>query len=814
MSPDPSGWLPYEPGDDALPAGLAGGESSGGEVVVLAVLGDDPDLTEWAGRGAVSLARAWAAASERLLLLDLGLEDPGLHRILETENGEGTADVFLFGASLQHVARPVSGASFLFAPAGSPVADPESVLRHDRWDALIQGFRDAGARLLLHLPLELQGSASLLERADRIVVLASPGVELPAQLEDGGSADVVLLHPPEAPEPEGAETDAAEEPVVDIADLAPDPEPAVEAPVAASAAPAEMGDAADLATEEAVVDIAELAPDEPLPADEGAPAGDGGSVEDELRESEGPVPSEESPTETVADDFASVGAGSGADASPEDGSDESVDEAEDDLGMEFESGGDEGDGEELDDFDLGALDELAEGAAAGAEEIGDPPASVGDEAPEDDVDDGRESLDDEEPGLEPAAESDFGDLSGELDEESWEDEDPSAEEFAPAEESGPAEEAGPGDEGAFDFGDFGGELEAEELEEEEEEEAVDEAPDTEPAFADAAGDPSEEDADADFGDDLVTGPDFGGGGPGDVPDWESDEGEADESPGVDEGEGVEGPRSGEEGDVGVARPQDEAAAAPGGAPTAEDEEGEEAPAEEATPSDRTESGRPGRLVLLLLLVLAGAGAGHWFGLFQVPGLDRALATFLGPAGTGRAPVVETVDPEPAMPVLGYSLAVDAYRDVTAAREVASALRGRLSDRLFVVAPVQIDGEVFYRLLAGPALNAEEASALRDPLAGVLTREDPDEWVVRATPLAFLLEEASSLDAARSRASTLGGQGISAYVLEVEYPDGTEGYRVYSGAYESPDEARALQGMLDQAGFADPTFTERRGRLPE
>jgi hypothetical protein len=122
----------YDPGDPD-PQGVFEGQCA------LFVLLADPDADpEWATRSALSLARRWAEKGERVFVGDLALRQPRLHRELGTGNGEGMSDVFLYGASLRRIARPVPD-GFFFASAGTPVADPRRVLLSKRWKQLVDG---------------------------------------------------------------------------------------------------------------------------------------------------------------------------------------------------------------------------------------------------------------------------------------------------------------------------------------------------------------------------------------------------------------------------------------------------------------------------------------------------------------------------------------------------------------------------------------------------------------------------------------------------------------------------------------------------
>jgi hypothetical protein len=104
--------------------------------------------------------------------MDLGLDKPALHEALGLPNENGVSDAFLYGASVQHIARPALDETIFFAPAGTATADPEEVLEHPRWDDLTGGFSEADATLLLFLPTDTPGAADVLKRATDVVFLA------------------------------------------------------------------------------------------------------------------------------------------------------------------------------------------------------------------------------------------------------------------------------------------------------------------------------------------------------------------------------------------------------------------------------------------------------------------------------------------------------------------------------------------------------------------------------------------------------------------------------------------------------------------
>jgi len=89
----------------------------------------------------------------------------------------------------------------------------------------------------------------------------------------------------------------------------------------------------------------------------------------------------------------------------------------------------------------------------------------------------------------------------------------------------------------------------------------------------------------------------------------------------------------------------------------------------------------------------------------------------------------------------------------------------------------------------------------------------DNWLVRQTPLAFLLGEEETLEEARSLAEAFRESGAPAYVLEVPYSDRTTRFRIYAGAFATPEEAEVLWSQLEGAITTRPPLADRLGHLP-
>ncbi len=220
------------------------------------------------------------------------------------------------------------------------------------------------------------------------------------------------------------------------------------------------------------------------------------------------------------------------------------------------------------------------------------------------------------------------------------------------------------------------------------------------------------------------------------------------------------------------------------------------------------------MVLGIVIVLGaiGAAAGTALGYLDVPGLTFLQDYF----SEVPDPPLTLAGPQPNEEVLRFSLVLFTYgeAEVGDATDMLEALQARLPDLLFALVRGDVDGEPSYTLLAGPALDRIEAEDLRSPLAGVLTREDPDSWSVRETPRAFYLGERETLADAQEYMASLFIEGAFPYILHVTYPDGSEGYEILSGAFDGVLDARSLQLSLRESGFRDVPLIERRGRLPE
>ena len=213
---------------------------------------------------------------------------------------------------------------------------------------------------------------------------------------------------------------------------------------------------------------------------------------------------------------------------------------------------------------------------------------------------------------------------------------------------------------------------------------------------------------------------------------------------------------------------------------------------------------------LTILIVGGGGlAVAYYGLVNIPGItppDRVRSYAPAPS------VLPGLIPRSA--IMTHVLRIDSWRSMETPLSTKAALESRLPDLLFFITPVEVEGTLQFALYVGPAYDALEANALKDPVAVVMDRLDPDDWSVRDAPYAFYFGEYDTVANAAGRIEALAGASIPAYGLEVAYPDGTTGVRVYGGAFTDEFEAAPMGRMVNSADIGGMVLTFRHGTLPE
>ncbi len=127
----------------------------------------------WASSQAWNIARAAAGQDSHVVLVDLSLDRPVLDDEADHPAEEGIVDAFLYGVSLNRVARAQEPPSLHYIRVGTPTPHPEEVWSHTRWQRLAKGFTSEGALLLLFTPPSAIPHMTLLPNA-LILLEATP----------------------------------------------------------------------------------------------------------------------------------------------------------------------------------------------------------------------------------------------------------------------------------------------------------------------------------------------------------------------------------------------------------------------------------------------------------------------------------------------------------------------------------------------------------------------------------------------------------------------------------------------------------------
>lgn len=155
-------------------------------------------------------------------------------------------------------------------------------------------------------------------------------------------------------------------------------------------------------------------------------------------------------------------------------------------------------------------------------------------------------------------------------------------------------------------------------------------------------------------------------------------------------------------------------------------------------------------------------------------------------------------------LLNYSVNVKAFPSLSAAVEQLADEQRRFPTATFFISPEEIQGVVYFKILAGLTSDSLSAMRLRDRLVQEGSIEPADNagsWnVVQATPLAFDLGEFASRDEATRAADSLLTLGIPTYPVITPYSDGSTAWQLYAGAYRSDYNAQQMGRMLAAAGL--------------
>jgi len=171
---------------------VAGTLDSASAVVVL---GHDPIAT-----ASVALGIGRAQASHRRVAVgDLIGDVAPIRELVTDDDPHGLTDAFLYGVSLNKIARQIDAAGNLHVlPSGSDQVFQEEILRNDRWRRLAGGFQEVGALLLLAAPAAVPGVEHLIGMLDGVVLVGDAASPVPAARVFAEVSSAARRSPPRA----------------------------------------------------------------------------------------------------------------------------------------------------------------------------------------------------------------------------------------------------------------------------------------------------------------------------------------------------------------------------------------------------------------------------------------------------------------------------------------------------------------------------------------------------------------------------------------------------------------------------------------
>ena len=141
------------------------------EVSAVLIVGSD---SEHAARVALAIAQV-ESEHRHVALGDLTGEAAPLYAVAGGEDAFGLSDCLRQGLPLNDIARPSPDRESLFVlPAGSPPVACEEILAHERWPRLVNGFAKVGALLMLVVPADAPGLATLAAATGGTVLVDVP----------------------------------------------------------------------------------------------------------------------------------------------------------------------------------------------------------------------------------------------------------------------------------------------------------------------------------------------------------------------------------------------------------------------------------------------------------------------------------------------------------------------------------------------------------------------------------------------------------------------------------------------------------------
>jgi len=132
------------------------------------VTGSDPIAT---AQAALGIGRS-QSRGRRVAIGDLIGDVEPLHRLVGGDDPHGIVDSFLYGVSLNKIARQVDDSGMLFVmPSGTEPVVSAEIMKNERWRRLGAGFREVGALLLLVASSDAEGVNELALMMDGVIVV-------------------------------------------------------------------------------------------------------------------------------------------------------------------------------------------------------------------------------------------------------------------------------------------------------------------------------------------------------------------------------------------------------------------------------------------------------------------------------------------------------------------------------------------------------------------------------------------------------------------------------------------------------------------
>lgn len=170
---------------------------------VFAAVVAGPDANA-AAAVAIGIARA-QGARRRVALADLVGESPPLEALNRSEDPHGIADSFLYGVSLNRIARQINEAGSVFLmPSGTESVAHEAVYANERWRRLAAGFHQVGALLLVVAVPGTPGFAELCTYVGALLPVGDSRFPMPAGIPIIAPPPPPAAAPPPAPPREKA----------------------------------------------------------------------------------------------------------------------------------------------------------------------------------------------------------------------------------------------------------------------------------------------------------------------------------------------------------------------------------------------------------------------------------------------------------------------------------------------------------------------------------------------------------------------------------------------------------------------------------